>query len=98
MSHFRVFLSYIRESGFTLNVKKRSFVKPEVTFSGHVIGSGRHRPHEQKVATITDISRSITKRDVRRVLGFFSYFRAYILNAADLTHAFSNLVAEDKPV
>jgi len=34
---------------------------------------------------------------VRRVLGFFSYFRAYIPNAADLTHALLNLVAKDKP-
>ena len=45
-----------------------------------------------------DLSRPITKRDVRRVLGFFSYFRAYIPNAADLTHVLSNLVAKNKPV
>jgi len=62
-----------------------------------VIGSGRHHLDEQKFATITDISRPITKRDVRRVIGFFLYFRAHIPNAADLTHALSNLVAIDKP-
>jgi RNase H-like domain found in reverse transcriptase len=41
--------------------------------------------------------RPITKRDGRRVLGFFYYFRTYIPNAADLTHALSNLVIKDKP-
>jgi len=97
MSHLRAFLTEIRKSALTLNVKKCSFTKPEVKFIGHVMGSGRHRPDEQKLATITDISRPITKRDVRRVLGFFSNFRAYIPNAADLTHALSNLVAKDKP-
>ena len=81
-----------------MNVRKCSFAKPEVKFVGHVIGSGRHRPDEQKLATVMDLSRPITKREVRRVLGFFSYFRAYIPNAADLTHVLSNLVAKNKPV
>jgi len=74
MSHLRAFLTEMRKSCLTLNVKKCSFAKPEVKFIGQVIGSGQHRPDEQKLATITDISRHITKRDVRRVLGFFSYF------------------------
>jgi len=97
MIHLRAFLTEIRKSGLTLNVKKCSFAKPEVKFIGHVIGSGRHRPDEHKLATITDLSHPVTKRDVRRVLGFFSYFRAYIPNAADLTHVLSNLVTKDKP-
>ena len=98
MDQLGAFLTEIRKSGLTLNVKKCSFAKPEVKFVGHVIGSGRHRPDERKLATVMDLSRPITKRDVRRVLGFFSYFRAYIPNAADLTHVLSNLVAKNKPV
>jgi len=54
-SHLRAFLTEIRKSGLTLNVKKCSFAKPEVKFIGHVIGSGRHCPDEQKLA-ITDLS------------------------------------------
>jgi len=80
-SHLRAFLTEIRKSGLTLNVEKCFFAKPEDKFIGHVIGSGRHRPDEQTLATIIDISRPITKRDV----AFFSYFRAYIPNAADLS-------------
>ena len=78
MTHMRAFLTDFRKSVLTLNVRKRSFAKLEVKFIGHVIGSGRHRPHEHKLATITDLSRPVTKHDVMRVLGFFSYFRAYI--------------------
>ena len=97
MIHFRAFLTEIRKSGLTLNIKKCSFAKPEVKFIGHVIGSGRHRPDERKLDTIMDLSRPITKRDVKRMLGFFSYFRAYIPNAAELTHVLSNLITNDKP-
>jgi len=74
MFHLRAFLTENCKNGLTLNVKKCSFAKPAVKFVGHVIGSGRHRPDEQKLATFTDISRPITKRDVRSVFGFFSYF------------------------
>jgi len=65
-SCLRAFLTELRKSGLTLNVKKCWLAKPEVTFTGHVIGSGRHRPDEQKLVTITitDISRPITKRDI----------------------------------
>jgi len=56
MSHLRAFLTEMRKSGLTLIVKKCSFAKPEIKFIGHVIGSGRHRSDEQKLATITDIS------------------------------------------
>jgi len=92
LSHLRAFLTEIRKCGLTLNVKKCSFAKPEVKFIGHVIGSGQHHPDEQKLATITDKSHPITERYVRRVLGFFSYSRAYIPNVANLTHASSNLI------
>ena len=97
LRHLRAFLIEIRKSGLTLNLKKCSFAKPEVKFLGHVIGSGRHRPDEEKLATVSDLKRPVNKREVRRVLGFFSYFRAYIPNASDLTRVLSNLVAKDKP-
>jgi len=77
------FLTEIRKSGLTVNVRKCSFARPKVKFIGPVIGSGRHSPYEHKLTTVTDISPPLTERDVSRVFGFFSYIRAYILNAAD---------------
>jgi hypothetical protein len=62
-----------------------------------VVGSDRHRPDEEKLSSVADLLRPVTKREVRRTFGFFSYFRAYIPNAADLTHVLSDLVAKDKP-
>jgi hypothetical protein len=47
MIQLRAFLTEIRKSGLTLNLKKCSFAKSEVKFLGHVVGSGRHRPDEE---------------------------------------------------
>jgi hypothetical protein len=43
MIQLRAFLTEIRESSLTLNLKKCSFAKLEVKFMGHVVESGRHR-------------------------------------------------------
>ena len=71
MIHLSAFLEEIRESGLTLNIKECSFARPEVKFIGNVIGSGHRHPYESKFATISDLSRPVTKRDVKRMLGFF---------------------------
>jgi hypothetical protein len=74
MMQLRAFLTEIRRSGLTLNLKKCSFAKSEVKFLGHVVGSGRHRPDEEKLSSVADLSRPVTKREVRRTLGFFLLF------------------------
>ena len=61
MSQLRSFLIEIRESGLTLSLKKCSIAQNEVCFVGHVIGSGRHRPDEEKLATISDLAKPKTK-------------------------------------
>jgi len=92
MTHLRAFLTEIRRSGLTINVKKFSFAKLKVKFISIVI-----QIRMSKNSRLS-LRRPITKRDVRRMLGCFSYFRANIPNAANLTHALSNLVAKDIPV
>jgi hypothetical protein len=97
MMQLRAFLTEIRKTGLTLNLKKCPVAKSEFKFLGHVVGSGRHRPDEKKLSSVADLSRPVTKREVRSTPGFFSYFRAYISNAADPTGVLSDLVAKDKP-
>ena len=62
MLHLRSFLTEIRKSGLTLSLKKCSLAQSEVRFVGHIIGSGRHRPDEEKLATISDLAKPDTKK------------------------------------
>jgi hypothetical protein len=63
LSHVRSFLNEIRKSGLTPSLKKCSLALPEVRYVGHIIGSGRHRPHESKLAIISNIAKPTTKKD-----------------------------------
>jgi hypothetical protein len=48
------------------------FSSERSAFVGHVIGSGRHRPDEEKLATISDLAKPTSKRMYRKMIGFFS--------------------------
>jgi hypothetical protein len=64
-----------------------------VRFVGHISGSGRHRPDEQKLATISDLAKPKIKKDVRKMIGFFSYFHSYVPHLAELCVPFANSLA-----
>ena len=69
------FLQVIQHSGFTLNIQKCLFAQTKVTFLGHIIGSGERSPDPDKLSTVKDMKTPVTKKQVRRMTGFSSYFR-----------------------
>ena len=79
----RTFLSAMRKAGLTLKLEKCKFAQPCITFVGHIIGSGLHGPDPTKVACVQTMKPPISKKEVRQILGFFSYFRTYIDKFAD---------------
>ena len=97
LSHVHTFLTKIRESGMTLNLKKCEFAKPQVTFVGHVIGSGMHGPDPVKTIAVETMKPSENKKEVRQLLGFFSYFRTYIENFAAVAKPLTELTKKQAP-
>jgi hypothetical protein len=97
LNQCRQFLETIRASGLTLNLKKCHFAKPEVTYVGHVIGSGKRCPDAGKVAAVYAIQPPETKKQVRQLLGFFSHFREYIPNFSEYSCILSDLTGKRVP-
>lgn len=87
----------MRESGLTLKLEKCKFAMPTVTFVGHCIGSGRHGPDPSKVACVESMKTPITKKEVRQILGFFSYFRSYIDKFAEIAKPLTDLTRKQVP-
>ena len=78
VAHIEKFLQVIKDSGFVLNLKKTSLAQSQVKFLGHIIGSGQRKANPDKVKVVHEMKRPEIKKQVRQVLGFFSYFRNYI--------------------
>ena len=75
-SHLDKFLHEIKLSGLTLNLKKCNFAVGEVKFVGHIIGSGQRRADPDKISAMQYMTTPVDKKQVRQILGFFSFFRA----------------------
>jgi len=95
--HLDSYLSTMQREGITLNVKKCQFAKPKVKFCGEIIGSGTRQPNPEKVLAIKQIAVPETKKQLRGVLGLFSYFRKYVPALAAKSKILSDLTSKMAP-
>lgn len=91
LTHLESYLAKIKESGLTLGLKKCSFAQPKAKFVGHVVGSGLIEPDPVKLATIPNIEPPVTKKDVRKMMGFFNYFRSFVPSFAETAKVITDL-------
>jgi len=71
--------------------------KPEVKFVGHIIDSVKHRLDPDKLSAVSEMTRTPTKSDARKIIGLFSYFRSYVLQFAQIAKVLTDLRQKDKP-
>jgi hypothetical protein len=97
LKHLTAFFETIEQSGLTLNLQKCSFAQAKVVFVGHLVGSGNKAIDPNKISCLNQIVTPKTKKDVRKLLGFFSYFRLFVPNFAEIARILSDLTKNDKP-
>jgi len=95
--HLRKFLSEIRASALTLNLKKCRFAQQEVVYVGHLIGGGRHCPDPDKIKAVAEMQRPVTKRQLKQRLGLLSYYRDYVPNYAAIAKPLTALTGKREP-
>jgi len=97
LNHIYQYLCIIHKVGMTLSLSKCEFAKSEVKFVGHYIGSGFQRPHPQRLEGIANMGRRQTKRELRKPLGAFGYYRNYIPYFAKITKSLTDLTSKKTP-
>ena len=79
MAEIRLFLKAVQKSGFTLGLRKCDFGKSSIRFVGHIIGSGKRSVDAEKVYdAMLKFKEPETKKQLRRIIGFFFHFGAII--------------------
>ena len=97
LDHIRRFLSIMRSVGMTLNLAKCDFCKSEVKFVGHFVGSGIRRPDPQRLEGLAKMEQPRTKRELRKILGAFGYYRDYIPHFAEIVKPLTDLTSNKTP-
>jgi len=91
------YLKVIRSSGITLTLRKCRFAQREVKFCGELVGSGKRRANPEKLSVVQEIQKLQTKTELRRVLGFFSFFREHIPDFARIAKPLTDLTSKKVP-
>jgi len=97
LKHLDQLLRTVQKYGLTLSLMKCTFVQRSAIFVGHRISSGRIEPDPWKLKCIGDLQPPKTKKEVRSVIGFFSYFRNFIPGLAETAHSFTGLTQKNQP-
>jgi len=97
LHHIRRFLGIIKEVGMTLSIEKCEFAKSELKFVGHFVGSGGSRPDPDRLEGLDKMSRPQTKKELRKLLGAFGYYRDYIGHFAHIVKPLTDLTSKKVP-
>ncbi|KAL0830207.1 hypothetical protein ABMA28_003662 [Loxostege sticticalis] len=91
----REVLKTLTEAGFSINLRKCSFLVTEVEYLGKVISQGQVRPSPRKVEALANTTPPENVKQVRQFLGLAGYFRRYIKDYASLTAPIAHLTRKD---
>lgn len=90
-------LEVLTKAGFSLNLKKCSFLKTRVQFLGYEVEAGEIRPNKKKVEALTALPPPESVTQVRQFIGLASYFRQFIPNFSRLMAPLHRLTAGKCP-
>ncbi|CAK1599037.1 unnamed protein product [Parnassius mnemosyne] len=78
-------LTTLTQAGFSINLKKCSFLSREIEYLGRCISEGQVRPSRNKVKALMDSPEPKGVKQVRQFMGLASYFCRYIPDFAQKT-------------
>ncbi|KAL0810648.1 hypothetical protein ABMA28_010755 [Loxostege sticticalis] len=78
-------LTTLTDAGFSINLKKCSFLSPSIEYLGRNISEGQVRPSNEKVRALTNTDEPKNIKQVRQFMGLAGYFRRYIPGFAQKT-------------
>ncbi|GBP07909.1 Transposon Tf2-6 polyprotein [Eumeta japonica] len=84
-------LETLTNAGFSINIKKCSFLVTEVEYLGRVIKKGQVRPSPRKIEVLVNTSPPENVKQVRQLLGLAGYFRRYVKDYASKTAPIAHL-------
>ena len=89
--HVEGVLETLKEHGLTAKPAKVLVGFRTLEFLGHVIGQGSIKPEESKIKKILTVPTPQTVKQVRSLMGLFSFYRRYVPKFAEITAPLTDL-------
>ena len=91
IKHLETVFERLQMSGLKLNAKKCQFFRKEVTFLGHIVTQDGIKPDTSKTEAVSSIPTPTNISELRKFLGFTSYFRKFVKDYATIAKPLYNL-------
>lgn len=90
-------LSTLTNAGFSINLKKCSFLMTKVEYLGRTISQGQVQPSKQKVKALAESPVPKNVKQIRQFLGLAGYFRKYIAGFSSKIACIAHLTKKNVP-
>ncbi len=90
-------LRRLRKANLTARPSKCFVGFEEVEFLGHIVGHGCIKPKQDKIESVQNAERPITKKQLRSFLGLIGFYRKYIPNFAAVACPLTDLTKKHLP-
>ena len=93
--HFKrlsILFRRIRENNMKLKAKKCYFLQTSVSYLGHVIDENGIQPDKERISAVINKPHPTNLKELRRFLGFVSYYRRFIHNLSIHAHPLNRLL------
>ena len=96
--HFQILdevLSRLEKAGLKIKLRKCQFLKSQLDFLGHVIGSNGVKMQDKKIETILNYPPPKNAKVVKRFLEIICYYRPFVRNFATIAYPLTKLLRKD---
>ena len=95
LKHLEIVFNKFRDEGLKLKLSKCHFAKKEVEYLGHLVSESGVKPNNNKIVAVKEYPRPKSVRELRAVLGLFSYYRRFVKDFAATAHPLTKLTRKD---
>lgn len=97
IEHLRAVFDSLRQAKLVAKPSKCLFGYGELEFLGHIAGSGKLKPVQDKVSAIRQFPAPVTKKQVRSFLGLIGFYRKFIPQFSDISVPLTDLTKKNAP-
>jgi len=97
LQHLQQVFNLLKEAQLKINPEKCHFCTNKIQFLGHVISGQGIQPDPAKIEKIINLNAPFNVKQLRTVLGLFSYYRRFVKNYSKLVAPLNDLLKKDVP-
>jgi hypothetical protein len=97
LDHMDSVFRKLTTAGFTMNLRKCNFCKPEIKFLSHIISRNSLRPDAYRVEATLNYPAPRNQKQLKKILGVCNFHQRFIVNYAEYVAPLLQLLRKNTP-